>query len=113
MLQFQMPVTIAAEEGMFQTETPITELCRRLVRYDLTPNQAKVYLFLSKIGIKTASEISKSLKIHYPQIYLFFPLPSPLDFWDFLSLLLLPLSDLSLDPFSLFLSEFPFSLLVL
>ena len=69
MLQFQMPVTIAAEEGMFQTETPITELCRRLVRYDLTPNQAKVYLFLSKIGIKTASEISKSLKIPRTETY--------------------------------------------
>jgi sugar-specific transcriptional regulator TrmB len=64
-----MPVTIAAEEGMFQTETPITELCRRLVRYDLTPNQAKVYLFLSKIGIKTASEISKSLKIPRTETY--------------------------------------------
>jgi len=69
MLQFQMPVTIAAEEGMFQTETPITELCRRLVRYDLTPNQAKVYLFLSKIGIKTASDISKSLKIPRTETY--------------------------------------------
>jgi sugar-specific transcriptional regulator TrmB len=54
---------------MFQTENPIHELNRMLVRYDLTPNQAKVYLFLSKIGIKTASEISKALKIPRTETY--------------------------------------------
>jgi sugar-specific transcriptional regulator TrmB len=40
-----------------------------LIRYDLTPNQAKVYLFLSKIGIKTASEISKALSIPRTETY--------------------------------------------
>lgn len=64
-----MTVTEAVEEGMFQTENPIHELSRMLVRYDLTPNQAKVYLFLSKIGIKTASDISKSLKIPRTETY--------------------------------------------
>ncbi|MFB5620060.1 MAG: TrmB family transcriptional regulator, partial [Nitrosopumilus sp.] len=64
-----MTVTEAVEEGMFQTESPIHELTRMLVRYDLTPNQAKVYLFLSKIGVKTASEISKSLKIPRTETY--------------------------------------------
>jgi len=54
---------------MFQTENPIHELNRMLVRYDLTPNQAKVYLFLSKIGVKTASEISKALKIPRTETY--------------------------------------------
>lgn len=64
-----MTVTETVEEGMFQTESPIRELNRMLVRYDLTPNQAKVYLFLSKIGVKTASEISKALKIPRTETY--------------------------------------------
>lgn len=64
-----MTVTETVEEGMFQTENPINELNRMLVRYDLTPNQAKVYLFLSKIGVKTASEISKALKIPRTETY--------------------------------------------
>ena len=62
-------MTETVEEGMFQTENPIHELNRMLVRYDLTPNQSKVYLFLSKIGIKTASEISKALKIPRTETY--------------------------------------------
>ena len=64
-----MTVTETVEEGMFQTENPIHELNRMLVRYDLTPNQSKVYLFLSKIGVKTASEISKALKIPRTETY--------------------------------------------
>ena len=64
-----MIITETVEEGMFQTENPIHELNRMLVRYDLTPNQAKVYLFLSKIGVKTASEISKALKIPRTETY--------------------------------------------
>ena len=58
-----MTVIEAIEEGMFQADNPISQLNQMLIRYDLTPNQAKVYLFLSKIGIKTASEISKALRI--------------------------------------------------
>ena len=69
MLQDQMTITEAIEEGMFRTESPIHDLTRMLVRYDLTPNQAKVYLFLSKIGVKTASEISKALKIPRTETY--------------------------------------------
>ncbi len=59
----------AMEEGMFQSDNPITELNRMLVSYDLTPNQSKVYLFLSKIGVKTASEVSKALKIPRTETY--------------------------------------------
>ncbi|MCV0392269.1 MAG: TrmB family transcriptional regulator [Nitrosopumilus sp.] len=64
-----MTISEAVEEGMFHSESPIQELIRMLVRYDLTPNQAKVYLFLSKTGIKTASEISKALKIPRTETY--------------------------------------------
>lgn len=64
-----MTATKTVEEGMFQSDNPIHELNRMLVRYDLTPNQSKVYLFLSKIGVKTASEISKALKIPRTETY--------------------------------------------
>jgi len=64
-----MTATETIEEGMFQSDNPITELNRMLVGYDLTPNQSKVYLFLSKIGIKTASEVSKALKIPRTETY--------------------------------------------
>ena len=64
-----MTVTETVEEGMFQTDNPINQLSQMLIRYDLTPNQAKVYLFLSKIGIKTASEISKALTIPRTETY--------------------------------------------
>lgn len=64
-----MTTTETVEEGMFQGDNPIIQLNQMLIRYDLTPNQAKVYLFLSKIGIKTASEISKSLRIPRTETY--------------------------------------------
>ena len=64
-----MTITETVNEGMFQADNPINQLNRMLIRYDLTPNQAKVYLFLSKIGIKTASEISKALKIPRTETY--------------------------------------------
>jgi len=64
-----MTITETIEEDMFQSDNPITELNRMLVRYDMTPNQSKVYLFLSKVGIKTASEVSKALKIPRTETY--------------------------------------------
>ncbi len=64
-----MTINETIEEGMFQADNPIHQLTRMLIRYDLTPNQAKVFLFLSKIGIKTASEVSKSLSIPRTETY--------------------------------------------
>jgi sugar-specific transcriptional regulator TrmB len=40
-----------------------------LVQYGLTPNQSKVYLYLTKTGEKTASSISKSLNIPRTESY--------------------------------------------
>jgi len=57
------------DEGMFQPENAINQLNRMLLQYDLTSNQAKVYLYLSKIGIKTASEMSKALRIPRTETY--------------------------------------------
>ena len=64
-----MTTTETMDEGVFQEDSPIHELNRMLIRYDLTPNQAKVYLFLSKIGVKTASEVSKALRIPRTETY--------------------------------------------
>ena len=64
-----MTINETVDEGLFQADNPIHQLTRMLIRYDLTPNQAKVYLFLSKIGIKTASEVSKSLSIPRTETY--------------------------------------------
>jgi len=64
-----MTITETVDIDMFQSDNPITELNRMLVNYDFTPNQSKVYLFLSKIGIKTASEVSKALKIPRTETY--------------------------------------------
>ena len=40
-----------------------------LVQYGLTPNQSKVYLYLTKTGEKTASAISKNLNIPRTESY--------------------------------------------
>ncbi len=47
----------------------IEDLNKLLTSYGLSSNQSKVYLYLSKIGIKTASEISKALKIPRTETY--------------------------------------------
>lgn len=57
------------DENMSELNNQINNLNRLLIKYDLTPNQVKVYLYLSKIGIKTASEISKSLRIPRTETY--------------------------------------------
>ncbi|MBM2818989.1 MAG: Transcriptional regulator, TrmB [Nitrosarchaeum sp.] len=67
MLQFLM--TIEHHENMFVSDNTINELNKLLLKYGLTQNQAKVFLYLSKIGIKTASEISKSLDIPRTETY--------------------------------------------
>ena len=57
------------EENMFESDNPINKIIKLLIKYELTPNQAKVYLYINKIGIRTASEISKSLKIPRTETY--------------------------------------------
>ncbi len=59
----------AKEVETFQTDNPINEVNWLLIKYDITSNQAKVYLYLSKIGIKTATEVSKALRIPRTETY--------------------------------------------
>ena len=42
---------------------------KNLIQYGLTPNQSKVYLYLTKTGEKTASVLSKSLNIPRTESY--------------------------------------------
>ena len=53
----------------FQTDDTVQELNHMLMRYNLTLNQAKVYVFLSKTGINTASMISKTLELPRTETY--------------------------------------------
>jgi len=53
----------------FESDNSFYEIKKLLVKYDLTPNQVKVYLYLSKIGTRTASDISKALKIPRTETY--------------------------------------------
>ncbi|MFB5627753.1 MAG: TrmB family transcriptional regulator [Nitrosarchaeum sp.] len=57
------------DESIFETDNPINELNKLFIKYGLTQNQSKIYIYLSKVGIKTASEISKSLKIPRTETY--------------------------------------------
>ena len=45
------------------------ELKQELVKFDLTANQSKVYIFLGKYGSKTAPEVCKALKIARTESY--------------------------------------------
>ncbi len=40
-----------------------------LFKFGLSPNQSKVYLYLNKMGIKTASQLSKTLDIPRTETY--------------------------------------------
>ncbi len=45
------------------------ELKQELLKFDLTSNQSKVYIFLGKYGSKTAPEVCKALKIARTESY--------------------------------------------
>jgi len=50
-------------------EESMKKINENLVQYGLTPNQSKVYLYLTKTGEKTASAISKNLNIPRTESY--------------------------------------------
>ena len=47
----------------------VDELQENLTKFNLTPNQSKVYIFLGKYGSKTAPEVCKALKIARTETY--------------------------------------------
>jgi len=66
-----MEMTKATLESDIQPEgeAPYDSLLMSLLEFGLTPNQARVYLFLSKNTSKSAPDISKSLKIARTETY--------------------------------------------
>ena len=58
------------EEESNQKESGILENpVNLLFKFGLSPNQSQVYLYLNKMGIKTASQLSKTLDIPRTETY--------------------------------------------
>lgn len=52
-----------------ENESPINDILKWLIELGLTQNEAKVYMYLAKCGIKKAIEISKALNIPRTETY--------------------------------------------
>ncbi len=57
------------ESSLHNYKLSADELKQELVKFDLTANQSKVYIFLGKYGSKTAAEVCKALKIARTETY--------------------------------------------
>ena len=64
-------MTMEKEEFVNSSEysKPINKITKIMLQYGLTPNQTKVFLHLTKTGEKTASELSKNLKVPRTETY--------------------------------------------
>ncbi len=59
----------APESHNHEFKLSVDELQGELLKFNLTSNQAKVYIFLGKYGSKTAPEVCKALKIARTETY--------------------------------------------
>ena len=59
----------ASESSLHDYKLSADELKNQLLKFDLTSNQSKVYIFLGKYGSKTAPEVCKALKIARTETY--------------------------------------------
>lgn len=57
------------ESNLHDYKLSADELKNELLKFDLTANQSKVYIFLGKYGSKTAPEVCKALKIARTETY--------------------------------------------
>ncbi len=57
------------ESSLHNYKLSADELKQELLKFDLTSNQSKVYIFLGKYGSKTAPEVCKALKIARTESY--------------------------------------------
>ena len=64
-------MTMEKEEFVNSSEysKPVNKITKIMLQYGLTPNQTKVFLHLTKTGEKTASELSKNLKVPRTETY--------------------------------------------
>ncbi len=57
------------DSKLYDYKLLLDKLRSELSKFGLTPNQSKVYIFLSKYGSKTAPEVCKALKIQRTETY--------------------------------------------
>ena len=57
------------ESSLHDYKLSADELKQELLKFDLTANQSKVYIFLGKYGSKTAPEVCRALKIARTETY--------------------------------------------
>lgn len=68
--QIEVPIFESSpDSAMNDYRTAFDKLKNQLTKFGLTSNQAKVYIFLSKYGSKTAPEVCKALKIPRTETY--------------------------------------------
>ena len=54
---------------LYQQRTGLDRIQNMLLKFGLTPNQAKVYMYLAKLGSKTAAEVFKGLRLPRTETY--------------------------------------------
>jgi sugar-specific transcriptional regulator TrmB len=57
------------EEGEAGEPAPYGAIIKQLQSFGLTRNEARVYVFLAKAGMRKANEVAKSLRIHRTETY--------------------------------------------
>lgn len=71
-MTWEFPISIldkTPEMKTYDYETLFEKLKTELSKFGLTPNQSKVYLYLEKYGVSTATQVSKTLKVPRTETY--------------------------------------------
>jgi sugar-specific transcriptional regulator TrmB len=57
------------DSNMHEFKIELEKICNELLKFGLTKNQAKVFIFLGKYGSKTSPEVCKALKLPRTETY--------------------------------------------
>jgi sugar-specific transcriptional regulator TrmB len=57
------------DSSMHEYKIELEKICNELLKFGLTKNQAKVFIFLGKYGSKTSPEVCKALKLPRTETY--------------------------------------------
>lgn len=63
------PFLTDSDSKLYQYKMKLDQVKNELLKFGLTPNQAKVFLYLGKYGAKTAPEVSKALILPRTETY--------------------------------------------
>ncbi|HEV2192794.1 MAG TPA: helix-turn-helix domain-containing protein [Nitrosopumilaceae archaeon] len=67
--QIISPFLSGSDSKLYQYKMKLEQVKTELLKFGLTPNQAKVFIYLGKYGPKTAPEVSKSLEMPRTETY--------------------------------------------